>query len=486
MAGMTIAETEAEADSQGMIRAGKLAGMSLNRAIWTLAVPVLIQQTMQACVGMVDKMLAGHLPSAMVKPALDGIGVGSYVAWFIGVALAGLGVGGQALIARGMGGGNHGESQRALGQSITLCLIWGTLVGVLLWFLVDGVASLCNLTDEAATYCRQYIHMIALSMPACAVMMVGGMCLHGAGETTKPSLISVEVNIVNVALAWMLSGVDLRFGGVVIANPFSFDLHVVGIAMGAALSNLWGALRTWGVLSRGVKDLRLDRAHMALDAGMVRRIVRVGIPSFFEGLSMWGVNLFVLMFIGWVETARHIDGGLQGAHIIAVQWEAFSFMPGFAIGTAAGALAGQYLGAGNPRMARQAILLCAGIAALIMGVLGIVFITCGAWLTRLVSDEPIHLETVPALLKICGSVQVFFGIMMVMRQGLRGVGDSTWTFIITTASSYGIRLPAAWLLGIHFGMGLEGIWIALCGEFTIRAGLFTLRFLHGGWQRISV
>jgi putative MATE family efflux protein len=469
-----------------MIRSGKLAGMSLNRAIWTLAIPVLVQQTIQACVGMADKVLAGHLSGEMVKPALDGLGVGSYVAWFIGVALAGLGVGGQALIARGVGGGDHEQSQRALGQSITLSLIWGVVVGVLLWALVGAVAQLCNLTDEAAAYCRQYIHVIALSMPACAVMMVGGMCLHGAGETTEPSLISVEVNIVNVAFSWALSGVDLRFGGVLIENPFAFDLHVIGIAAGTALSNVWGALRTWGVLSRGVKDLHLDRSHMRLHAGMVRRIIRVGIPSFFEGLSMWGVNLFVLMFIGWVELARHIDGGLQGAHIIAVQWEAFSFMPGFAIGTAAGALAGQYLGAGNPQMARKAILVCTALAASIMGSLGIVFFFCGEWLTRLISDQPIHLQTVPALLKICGSVQVFFGIMMVMRQGLRGVGDSTWTFIITTASSYGIRLPAAWLLGIHFGMGLEGIWIALCGEFTIRACLFTLRFLHGGWQKIAV
>ena len=55
---------------------------------------------------------------------------------------------------------------------------------------------------------------------------------------------------------------------------------------------------------------------------------------------MWAVNLFVLQFIGIIG-ARAGDGaageGLQGAHIIAIQWEAFSFMPGFAIGTAAGA-----------------------------------------------------------------------------------------------------------------------------------------------------
>ena len=32
---------------------------------------------------------------------------------------------------------------------------------------------------------------------------------------------------------------------------------------------------------------------------------------------------------------------------------------------------------------------------------------------------------------------------MVVRQGLRGVGDTRWCFLITTFSSYAIRLPAA-------------------------------------------
>ena len=51
-----------------------------------------------------------------------------------------------------------------------------------------------------------------------------------------------------------------------------------------------------------------------------------------------------------------IAEGLQGAHIIAVQWEALSFLPGFAMGTAAGAMAGQYLGARNPVMAQKSII----------------------------------------------------------------------------------------------------------------------------------
>ena len=42
------------------IRSGKLAGLSTFGAIRVVALPVLLQQFLQAMVGMVDKMLAGR------------------------------------------------------------------------------------------------------------------------------------------------------------------------------------------------------------------------------------------------------------------------------------------------------------------------------------------------------------------------------------------------------------------------------------------
>jgi len=87
--------------------------------------PVLVQQTMQACVGMVDLMLAGRLEGESAKAAMDAIGVGSYVTWFILIAMTGLGIGGQAIIARAMGAGNQQEAHRALGQALMLSALWG-------------------------------------------------------------------------------------------------------------------------------------------------------------------------------------------------------------------------------------------------------------------------------------------------------------------------------------------------------------------------
>ena len=487
IAQLAVAEIEAEIDVEGSIRSGKLAGKSMWSAIWILALPVLLQQMMTACVGLVDTLLAGRLPKEIVLPALDAIGIGSYLNWFIGIAMAGLGIGGQALISRSVGAGDSFTSHRALGQAMVLSFLWGVVVAVLLWFGVYPLAWWCKLSPDASALLVEYVHVTCYGMPLAGLMMVGSMCLHGAGETTLPALIAVAVNIVNIFASWIFSGVDIPMGETVLMNPFSLDWHVAGIAAGTSLSFFIGAALTMWIVLRGVKDLKLRASDAKPDLAMSGRIIRVGLPGFLESLSMWSVNFFVLNFIGQIARADpKLSEGLQGAHVIAIRWESFSFLPGFAMGIAAGALAGQFLGAGSPRLARKAIIACTAVGAIIMGLLGVVFMAFGEPLTTLISDEPIHVQEAPPLLFICGMVQVFFAITLVTRQGLRGVGDTRWTFVITTLSSYGVRLPLAWLLGMHFEMGLTGVWIGLCGEIVLRSILFTGRFLHGGWTRIAV
>ena len=495
-----IAATQSSAESSqeplaepaGTIQSGSLAGKSMSVAIWMLAMPILIQQILVACVGLADKMFAGALPEAVVLPAMDAIGIGSYIGWFIAIAVSGVGVGGQALIARAMGGGHEKMAGEVLGQSILLAGVWGIFVCVGLWFVAEPLGDLCQLSDAAKTYLVQYIRILALSMPFCSIMTTGAMALHGSGNTLRPAIVTLFVNVVNITVSFVMSGADIRIGEKVISNPFEWDLHVVGIALGTAAAYIVGGICILGVLLRGVKDLKLEVKNLVPRFDIFWKIGRIGIPSFFEGLSMWSANLFILYFIGQIsvklakETGEELLQGLQGAHVIAVQWEAFSFLPGFAIGTAAGALAGQYLGSNNLKNAKKSTLICVGLASVFMVTMGLGMIFAGEQLTSFISNEPMHLSLVPKLLFIAGIMQFAFAVMMVIRQTLKGVGDTVWTFVITTFSSWCIRLPAAWYLGVHLDYGLVGIWYALCGEMIIRAGLFSTRFFQGGWAKNQI
>ncbi len=479
------------AEPVGAIRGGSLAGKTMWAAIWLLAIPILVQQILVATVGLADKIFAGALPAEVVLPAMDAIGIGSYIGWFIAIAVSGVGIGAQALIARAMGCGDVASSEKVLGQSLMLAFVWGSIVAVALWFGAVPLGELCHLSAEANVYLIQYIRVVAIGMPACSVMTTGAMALHGSGDTIRPAAVAIIVNIVNVFVSWGLSGADVRFGESLLQNPMSWDLHVIGIAAGTACAYFVGGLLIVLVLVRGIKDLQLHFRDLIPDFALFWRIAKIGVPNFFEGLSMWAANLFVLQFIGQiaVKMARELDSGepviqgLQGAHVIGVQWESFSFLPGFAIGIAAGTLAGQYLGANNVNQAKKAVIACVFLAILFMGTLGVVMMFAGHALTAIISTEPLHLELVPQLLFIAGVTQVGFAIMMVLRQALKGVGDTVWTLLITSFSSWCIRLPAVWFLGVYLDLGLIGIWYALCGEMVIRALFFAIRFWQGGWVK---
>ncbi len=491
---ISAAGAEAALDDERIIRSGRLAGKSMWQSIWILSVPVMVQQLMAALVGTTDTLLAGNLPEGVSGAALDGVGFGAAFMWVASIVLMGLGIGGQAIIARAMGSGDPREARVAGGTAVAASFVAGLLGAVAVWFFAPWAAEWMGLSEEALRYATEYVRIIALSMPLLGVMTVGGMALHGAGETVRPSAIAVGVNVVNVLFSWGLSGVVVVIGALTIHNPFPFDptkWGVFGIATGTAISYVAGGLWTLVVMTRGVKDFRISLRDMRPERAMFIRIIRLGVPNMLEGATMWlTTSIGVTKFIGMVAQAEGGAAGpvkgLFGAHMVTVRWEAFSFLPGFAMGTAAGALAGQYLGAGSPALARRAIWACLWIAMVIMGLLGVVFMIEGEALARLMSRDPVVLQEVPRTLFICGIVQVFFAMAMVIRQGLKGCGDAKATFAVTLVSTVFVRVPLAYLFGVVWGYGLAGIWIGLSVELGVRGLLFLWRFMAGGWDRLKV
>ena len=148
-----------------VISAGPLVGRSRVSSILIVGLPVLLQQLMGATVGLVDKMLAGGLAEEVVVSSMDGLGIGSYVGWFIGIAMVGLGIGGQAIIARAIGRGDVAEAESALGQAMGLSVMWGIFVGFLCWMLAPSMASFCGLYGDSARYLIEYVRILAYAMP---------------------------------------------------------------------------------------------------------------------------------------------------------------------------------------------------------------------------------------------------------------------------------------------------------------------------------
>lgn len=480
----------------------------MGSAILVLSWPILVESFLQSLVGLTDTVFASGLSDA--GAGTDAVGGAAYILWFIGLVVQAIGVGATALISRAVGGRSIGVANAAVGQTLLLALLAGVVVGVVILLAAAPAAALLNLTPSASEAFRTYVMINAFGVPFSSILFSGIACARGAGESLRPLWSMVAVNTVNVLASWVLAGVDLTVARVVegeivrrtlLANPFPFDLGVSGIAWGTVLGHMVGAAIVIRMLARGTGGVRLKRSRLRPHWPTLHRLIRIGVPNFFETLGMWAGNFLVILIVGLMGGA---GGGTVGAHFIAIRIEAFSFLPGFAFGAAAATLAGQYLGAGSPALAARAVWICTFGASLLMGLLGVVFVLFPHELTGLVSPQAVHLDLVPPLLVVTGFVQVPFAISIVLRQALRGAGDVRAAMWITWAMTYGVRLPLVYLLSdvaiplpqalgggqlehpIGWGWGLTGVWVALCVEILARAIAFLVRFSRGRWQQARV
>lgn len=460
---------------------GRLAGLSLRRQIFVLAIWPFLQQLLSWLVSTVDTVVAGYQPT---EDAANAIAVGGYINWFMGLMVMGIGAGGAALIARAIGGGHKRLAHAGLGQSLVMGAAIGLIAGLIVIALADVIGWAAGLEGRALAMASVYLRLIAAFVPIAAVLFVSVHCLTAAGDTRSPFFVMLIMNVVNLVATVLLAGLAFDLGG----RPYEIGLGlgVPGIAWGTCIGWTVGALLMIRLITKRNSSLRLHPHRLRPHLHTMQRIWRVAYPALLDRGGHWAGNWIIVMIVGLIGAASTIGDSVQGAHIIAIRIESISFLPALAFAAAAGTLTGQYLGANDQAMARRAARQCWLLGAGIMTLLGLVFIAIPEQLVHLYTNKQVFLDNTPQLVRICGFVQFFFGSALVLQGAMRGAGDTRVPAILSNTLTWFVRLPAAFLLGYVLELGLVGIWYALCGELLLRGVVFIARYLRDGWLRVDV
>jgi len=450
------------------VPAGLRTDLSLPRQVALLAIWPFLEQLLGFMVGAVDITVAGRLLSTEATTA---VGAAVYVLWLMFLVIGSAAVGATALIARAVGAGRWRRANSILGQAIAFAAVWGLAISLLFYAAAPLIARLVGLHDAALDLCTQYLHVMAAAAPFSTLLNVCNACLRGSGNMRRPFAAMVIVNCINMAACVLLVAPWSPVGG-----------HGIrGLGLGTLLAWFVGATVLLCSLAFSRQKLHLQRRFLVPRWPVIARIVRVGLPNLLEGGGQWVGNFVVIMIVG-----RLADEAALGAHVVAVRIEALSYMPGFALGIAAATLTGQYLGAGDARTARRAAWWCWGYGAGMMALTGLFFVLFAEQLVGLVTDKQVFLDTSPALLRLAGWVQGGFGTAIVFSAVHRGAGDTLTAMALTYGSTFLVRLPLVYLLGVKLGLGLKGIWYGLCFELFFRGVLFLASFLRGGWARVKL
>ena len=442
---------------------------SIRRLVFGLAWPVIVENLLQTAVGMVDLLMVSRLGAA----AIAGVGIGTQILFVIFMSIGALAVSTTALVARRTGEQRPAEASRVLKQSVLLALGAGVLLALCGVPAAEHIVRLLGAESTVVTLGGSYLRITFLFSGFLIASFVLGAGLRGVGDSRKPMMAAMLINVVNISLDYVLIFGHLGFPA----------LGVEGAAWAAAIGRSSGAAVLAFFLLRASSRQRLSllgREGWRPDLDIIRRLVQIGLPSLIEGLSRsLGFLMFSTIVIGLGTT-------VFAAQRVVFALMSLSFMPGFAFGIAASALTGQALGAERPDRARRATWFAVRSALLWMGSLAVLFFFGGPWLTRLFTSDPEIVRIGSSGLKALALGQPFFACSMVLAGALRGAGDTRFPMLTSSVGMWVVRLPTAWWFALELGWGLPGAFASFALGSAIEATIMTWRYRRGHWASIKV
>jgi putative MATE family efflux protein len=427
-----------------------------------LALPAAGEQMLNMMVGIVDTFLVGHIGAA----ALASVGLANQWVFMTNALFGAIAVGSTALIARSIGARDYDLANRTLRQSILIAAFIGVVATVLGLSLARPAVALMGAETESLALGTVYLRIVAAVFLPATLMFIANGVMRGAGDTRTPLKIMLVVNAINIVVAWSL-----------INGAFGLPrLGVAGSALGAATARMTGGFLAVG----GRGSLRLTFTTLRPDWEIIRRILRVGIPSGVEQL------LFRFGQMSYARIVASLGTAAFAAHQVALNAESLSYMPGFGFAVAATTLVGQSLGAKDPDQAERNGYTAFTIGALLMGVMGVVFFLFPRPLVSFFTSDPEVIAQGIGPLRLVGLAQPALAATMIINGALRGAGDTRYPLYIVAGCIWGIRVPLAILFITVMGLGLQWAWVAMCADLFVRGVFAFLRYRGGKWKAIEV
>lgn len=452
----------------------RFAPASVPRRVLALAWPSVLEQSLLTLIGLVDTYIVGHLGAQ----AIAGVGLGGQVLNLSTALFSAVGVGATALVARSIGARDEAQANALARQSVLIVLALGALASAIVFIFAEPIIRALGAEAEVVRLGSMWLRIVAPSFLFIGLVLVGGAILRGAGDTRASLIVMSLINVVNVALALSLT-----------RGLFGLPrLGVMGTGIGASAGQIAGGIFILVMLLRGRAGIKLSSSVPAFqrlailrpDVGRIRRILNVGLPAGAEQIFLQ-VALIILAGI-----VTRFGTEAYAAHQITIRLSALSYLPGWGFSVAATTLVGQELGARRPDRAQSVVKSSWVLATAVMTLMGALIFLFDAAILRLFTDDTGVIAAGIPILRISAVAQPLLATAFVFSGALRGAGDTRATMVITLASIWGLRIVLAYLLGVVFGLGLIGAWLAFSTDFGGRALFFWLRFRTGKWQTLRV
>ena len=442
------------------IRAGRPMGRGdkLNLIVG-LSIPSMLAQISTVMMFFIDASMVGHLGAE----ASASIGLVESTTWLIGSLLGAAATGFSVQVAHFIGANDFVKARQVFRHGLICGLafsIFLTLLGVAIhsplpYWLGGG--------EDIAGYSAKYFLVYCLVLPFVYLYHTSEMMLKSAGNMHTPSVMAILICICDVVFNYLFIYV-LKQG-------------VVGAAYGTALAyicislpNLWLA-----ACKNKILDLRQDHVRFYWVKEYVRNACKISGPIALQNILMSGAQIVSTMIVAPLGNIA------IAAHSFAITAESLCYMPGYGIGDAATTLVGQTHGAGRIDLCKNFAYLTVGMGMAVMALMGVVMYVFAPEMIGVLSPVEAIRELGTTCLRIEAFAEPFFAASIVTYSVCVGAGDTFKPAAINLGTMWLVRLTLAY--GLSKTYGLEGVWMAMAVELTVRGILFLIRLRRETWMK---
>ncbi len=277
----------------------------------------------------------------------------------------------------------------------------------------------------------------------------------------------------------------------VIGNIFNMLLNLILIygfwfipslgAEGAAIGTLIARGITVLIFIYGSYKLLGMKLHkFVLDMFVLKKTVRVGLPSALENLSWNIAQVFIIRFVNDIS----VDAVVARTYILNIM--SYIFLLGFALATANAIIVGYYIGEKRPEEAYKQTFKTRKIALLgTWPVIGIIIILRQVILT-IYTQDPVIIDLASNVMFMVLFIETGRLHNLIFISALRAAGDTIFVLIAGVLVMFSMHVGLGYLFTYVLELGLLGILLANTMDEVVRAIVNILRFKTNKWQKIQL
>ncbi len=440
---------------------------SIRKAIVLLAVPMILELSLESVFAVVDMFFVGRLG----ENAIATVGLTESVVALVYSVAIGLSTAATAVVARRIGEKDGNGASHAAMQAILLSVAVTVLISVAGILFAPHVLLLMGASPEVVREGTPFARiMLGGSVVIILLFLINGI-FRGAGNAA-----------IAMRSLWLASLSNILLCPLFIYGIGPWDgFGLTGAAVATTLGRGIGVLYQCYFLLKGSGNLRIKTSHLRPDFPVITNLIRIAWPATFQFLIASG-SWVVLAWLVATTGGTSATAGYQ----IAIRNFVFFILPAWGLSNAAATLVGQNLGAGQPERADKSVRLTAKYNALFMTGVTVTFLLFAAPIVGIFTrDAAVH-QIGALALRLIGSGYIFYGVGMVMIQAMNGAGDTRTPTLINFAGFWLFQIPLALLLAKGLGMAETGVFISIPIAETAIAVAAVVLFRRGKWKQVKV